>query len=41
MEMYPGIKKNFKSAARLDSDDFLAIFKIFEHWISLRKSKVL
>ena len=27
MEMYPGIRKMFKSATGLDPDDFLVIFK--------------
>ena len=37
IEMYPGIRKMFKSATGLDSNNFLAVF---EHWTSLQKYKV-
>ena len=31
MEMYPGIRKMFKSATGLDPDHFLVIFKHIQH----------
>ena len=35
IEMYPDIRKMFKSATGLDPDDFLVIFKHLKRWTSL------
>ena len=39
MEMYPGIRKMFKSAAGLDPNDFLTIFKFLNSGPHCEKTK--
>ena len=39
MEMYPGIRKMFKSAKGLDPDHFLVIFRHLERWPHCENTK--
>ena len=41
MEMYPGIRKMFRSTTVFDPDDFLLIFKFLNTRLHLWKCKVL